>query len=159
VPDAKAGVCAMRHRVLIAPSFCAAVLAMLWPAPGVSQSQVPASVTSVVSGGFWQSGSQAGRYRVVVVDEGTEHVVSRVFVEWVKDAEAPETGPAVVASVEPELPFGRGLAVLTARLRPLKTGQVEVALAGVMSIQPSKKVQAVLVATRPGEVDVVRRER
>jgi hypothetical protein len=45
--------------------------------------QLPASIEAAVSGGYWKSGDKDGRYRVVVVNGGFEHVHSKVFLQWV----------------------------------------------------------------------------
>ena len=68
---------------------------------------VPDAVTAVATGGFWSADGKSGTYRVVVINEGAEKVASRVHVEWL--AQTP-TGLSVVASVEPRLPFGNGVA-------------------------------------------------
>ena len=44
---------------------------------------IPASVQSVQSGGYWQKGDQDGHYRVVVTSGGFEHVISRLFIQWI----------------------------------------------------------------------------
>lgn len=116
------------------------------------QSQVLPSVHSVLSGGYWQSGGQAGTYRVVVVNQGWEHVTSRVFIEWLREPRDQNGEQEVVSSVEPELPFGKGVASMNARLKPLATGKVQVVLSGVMATDPSRRVRAVLLATSPGVV-------
>lgn len=45
---------------------------------------LPAGVVAVRSGGAWTEGEAAGSYRVVVVNAGFEHVVSRVYVQWLE---------------------------------------------------------------------------
>ena len=117
-----------------------------------AQSGVPASVHSVVSGGYWQARGQAGSYRVVLVNSGFEHVSTRVFIEWVREPGAVGRAPAVVSTVEPQLPFGQGVASLGATLVPLASGKVRIVLSGVISAQPSQKVEASFTATTPGLV-------
>ena len=48
-------------------------------------SDVPTHVESVVSGGYWKSGGQDGRYRIIVVNNGWEHVHSLVFLQWLEE--------------------------------------------------------------------------
>ena len=45
---------------------------------------IPASVQSVQSGGYWQKGDQDGHYRVVVTSGGFEHVISKIYVQWIE---------------------------------------------------------------------------
>ena len=132
------------------------LLAFLWLLCADLASAAPAvvsSVVAVVSGGYWSAAGRTGTYRVVVANEGTEHVISRVFIEWL--AESPE-GMTVVASVEPQLPFGNGTANLRATLRPLRTNRVLIQVAGVISADPTQKARAVVLAGVPGRVAVGR---
>jgi hypothetical protein len=118
----------------------------------LAQSGVSASVHSVISGGYWQSGAQSGSYRVVLVNSGFEHVATQVFIEWVREPNSQAQDPVVVSSVEPKLPFGQGMASLDATLRPLANGKVKIVLTGVISVQPSQRVRASFTATTPGIV-------
>jgi hypothetical protein len=43
---------------------------------------VPTQVTIVASGGEWSSASATGTLRVIVLDEGFEHVHSKLWLEW-----------------------------------------------------------------------------
>jgi hypothetical protein len=122
-------------------------------APVAGQSEVPAVVHSVVSGGYWQSEHASGNYRIVLVNTGFEHVTTRVFVEWVAGPANSATSPSILSSVEPKLPFGQNLASLDATLTPLSTGKVRIVLSGVVSAEPSRKVRAVFVATNPGVIE------
>ena len=130
----------------------ATAITLLLPVWAVAQSNVPPSVHAVLSGGYWQSGIEAGTYRVVVINTGWEHVTSRVFIEWVREPSGRDNLPVVVSSVEPELSFGQETASLNVTLKPLAKGKVQVVLVGVVSAQPSRKVKAVLVVTAPGRV-------
>jgi hypothetical protein len=120
----------------------------------LGESGVPASVKSVVSGGYWQSSAQSGSYRVVLVNSGYEHVVTRMFIEWVREPNSRDQGAVVVSSVEPELPFHQGVASFTAALVPLSSGKVRIVLSGVVSTQPTQRVHASLIATKPGMVEM-----
>jgi hypothetical protein len=131
-------------------------LMLLLPFSAFAQSPVPSDVYSVASGGYWEAAGESGTYRVLVVNSGFEHVTSRVFVEWVRGPKPGESTPTVVASVEPELPFGRGIASLNATLQPQLKGKVHIVVSGVISAQPDKKVRAVLVATHPSLVTAVK---
>ena len=39
-------------------------------------------VSSVVTGGYWETQTQRGRYRAIVVSGGWEHVSSQLRIEW-----------------------------------------------------------------------------
>jgi hypothetical protein len=43
----------------------------------------PASIHAVQSGGHWEQHGNEGFYRVVVTSGGVEHVVSRLYVQWI----------------------------------------------------------------------------
>lgn len=129
-------------------------LALLLTAIGsFADSNVPASIHSVVSGGYWKAEGRGGLYRVVVVNDGYEHVTSRVLVEWLQEPSSRDGEVKVVASVEPQLPFGNEIALLSASLKPLATGRVQVVISGVVAAEPSRKVSAVLLASQPGKIE------
>jgi hypothetical protein len=44
---------------------------------------LPPHVHSVHSGGYFEQGNQDGFYRVVVMVGGFEHVIARLYVQWV----------------------------------------------------------------------------
>src|SRR4051812_8088554 len=100
------------------PNFMPILLSALMAAMPTGAAHVPADVTSVESGGQWSSHGINGSYRVIVVNGGFEHVISHVFIEWISDPTISAPQPAVIASVEPALPFGQGDASLEARLEP-----------------------------------------
>jgi hypothetical protein len=59
---------------------------------------VPPDLAYVVSGGSWERGQESGCYRVLVFSPGYEHVISKVFVEWIGDPKASNEPPRVVAT-------------------------------------------------------------
>jgi ribosomal protein L11 methylase PrmA len=130
------------------PNILATVLLSL---AAVTSGGVPPDVVSVVSGGYWESGGNSGTYRVVVVNSGFEHVTSRVFVEWVSEPRSARDSARVVSAVEPTLPFGQGTASLTATLKPLSQGKMQVLVSGVISTAPEQAVSATITATAPGQ--------
>ena len=132
--------------------FRVLVLLLLLPLGCLAQAHVPTDVESVVSGGYWERGNESGRYRVLVLNSGFEHVTSRVLVEWLREPQAREATPEVVASEEPKLPFGNGIASLGATLTPMGKGKVRIVVSGVISAEPTRKVKGVLIATLPGRV-------
>jgi hypothetical protein len=78
----------------------------------------PVSVHTVQSGGSWESGKQEGFYRVVVVAGGFEHVIARLYVQWiatdqdereyklVRTVEVKDVGVASVISAVPKFSTG-----------------------------------------------------
>jgi hypothetical protein len=48
---------------------------------------VDSQVRTVRTGGYWETGTQRGRYRVVVASFGSEHVSSHVRFEWLTETE------------------------------------------------------------------------
>jgi hypothetical protein len=70
--------------------FLSFIFIALWITPILRASQdliVSPDIESVVSGGYWQSDKQEGRYRVIVVNQGSEHVYSIVYLQWVTNEE------------------------------------------------------------------------
>jgi hypothetical protein len=53
------------------------------PVGGQQHDHLPPDVETVISGGWWQKGSQEGRYRVVIRSSGFEHVISTLSVDWI----------------------------------------------------------------------------
>ena len=66
--------------------------------------QTPAAVEPelayVTSGGAWERADERGEYRVLVYSAGFEHVISRVFVQWVRGPDASDR-PSRVVSTQP----------------------------------------------------------
>lgn len=93
--------------------------------PALAQApQVPTSVTEVHTGGWWQADGKSGTYRVIVVNQGWEHISSKVFVEWVSEPSDRESTQEVVSSLELGTFSPIGPAVMNASLRRGKTGGV-----------------------------------
>ena len=46
--------------------------------------QVPANVHTVMSGGYWAVGKDEGLFRAVVIFGGVEHVVHRLYIQWLR---------------------------------------------------------------------------
>ena len=132
--------------------FRRALITLALPLTVAAQGLVSPEVESVVSGGYWEHQGSSGRYRVVLVNSGFEHVSSRLRVEWVRGPRTADAGPEVVASTEPVLPFGQGLASLSATVKPAGKGRVRITVTGVMAHEPQRQVRAVLIATDPGKV-------
>ena len=117
-----------------------------------AQSTVPTSVSAVLTDGYWKSNGQAGRYRVVVTEDGWDHITNRLVVEWVTEPASREQQSNVVASVEPALPFGQSVATFSVSVSRLGVGCLKISVRGVVSVDPSLKVATSLIATSPGTV-------
>lgn len=82
----------MRHAHQIVINFSAVFLLCLSLAtPSNAQNeafeaadQVPASIHSAMSGGYWTAGKDEGFFRVVVVAGGVEHVSHRLYLQWLR---------------------------------------------------------------------------
>jgi hypothetical protein len=44
---------------------------------------LPPHVHSVHSGGYWEHGNQEGFYRILVMAGGFEHVIARLYAQWI----------------------------------------------------------------------------
>lgn len=42
-------------------------------------------VTAVASGGYWKDGDRSGIIRIIVLQQGWEHVTSSVYLEWIEE--------------------------------------------------------------------------
>jgi hypothetical protein len=127
---------------------------LVLPSIAMAQPSVPATIESVNSGGYWATPEHRGRYRVVMVNEGYEHVYSRVFVEWVADPRSSSSRAKVIKSTQVPQLFSGTPVSLSAVLIPLGENSVEIKLDGVNSIT-QERVSASVVATHPGQVSVV----
>src|SRR5438876_1714329 len=76
------------------------------PRLSAAQDTVPLdpSVSSVVSGGHWQRGLQAGHYRIVVRSAGSEHVSSTLRVEWILEGTGKQDDSVLVSSAVDSIP-------------------------------------------------------
>ena len=68
----------------------------------------PLSIHQVISGGYWSKSDDEGFYRVLVVAGGAEHVVHRLFLQWVKVPPDPEPYEMVRSTEVSELSAGQG---------------------------------------------------
>ena len=82
--------------------------------PSTAAETVPLSVETVETFGFWSEGKAEGSYRLVLLQEGYEHLSHRLIIEWI--ALSPASGRALVDQIEPDLgkatgPTGSAIAV------------------------------------------------
>jgi len=82
---------------------------------------IPLDIAQVLSGGSWWSKGAHGSFRVIVREQGWEHVTSRVFVEWVTEPSTRELPPAVLVASEIQELRTSGCSV-EASLEPSVTG-------------------------------------
>ena len=74
-------------------------LSLLAVSPVFAEALVAPDVVAVVEGGHWRQDGAEGSYRIIVVNQGFEHVSSRVVAEWKSTPN--ETGHAhIIHSVE-----------------------------------------------------------
>lgn len=70
--------------------------------------RVPTGIHSVISGGFWTRGKDEGFFRVIVTAGGIEHIVHRLFIQWLQTNAKPQ-GYTLIRTVNvKELNFGHG---------------------------------------------------
>lgn len=122
----------------------------------LAQPAIPVQVTSVVSGGYWQHGSESGTYRAVIVQEGWEHIWSRLYIEWISEPKSRNDEQKVIAQVEPTLPIGQGTYVLAADSLRGSAGRALLSIRGWSNMRANAKpVQVRLQLGAPGEVKVI----
>jgi len=72
-------------------------LGLITCVPGLSQAQkqigfdvskLDPALTSVVSGGYWESGGKRGSIRLLVFNTGWDNVRSRLVVQWIEEQPA-----------------------------------------------------------------------
>ena len=63
------------------------LLAQPWSVQAAAPAySVDPAISTVRSGGFWESKQHRGHYRVVVAHLGVEHIQSNIRIEWMRDA-------------------------------------------------------------------------
>ncbi len=48
-------------------------------------SKLNPSIAFITSGGYWEDNDLSGIYRIVVVNQGWEHVSSKVYIQWLQE--------------------------------------------------------------------------
>lgn len=81
---------------------------------------VPTSVAWVASGGYWETKSERGRYRIIVEEGGWEHVKSRIHIEWIAERSKEKRLAVVAAATVSEL--GDQWTFGSPKIVPSKTG-------------------------------------
>ena len=112
---------------------------------------IPPTVSSVVTGGYWEEGEHYGVVRIVIVQEGFEEITSRVFLEWLQ--EDPTHGLQVVQRDRlTEIENHVGWSLGTPRLQQSTSGLIVELPATNSYSQESKWLRAVVHG--PGEFEV-----
>lgn len=119
--------------------------------PAAAEPGVPAAVSDVVSGGYWQADKRGGNYRVVVTTVGFESLASRVFVEWIAEPLLPDEAPQVMAAVEAAASAGQPL-TWRPSLQALAPGCVRIVLRGTNSMLPGQHPERAYWALGPGKL-------
>ncbi len=118
----------------------------------LGQSPVAPRVETVASGGYWEANGRAGRYRVIVINQGFEHVTSRALVQWLADSKDGE--PAIIETAELK-PFGDIPASYSAQMKLISKGKLQITFSGVIPHEPNQKLRSVVVAEAPGQAKVM----
>jgi len=115
---------------------------------------VDPAVISATTVGYWQTKDLHGSYRIVVWNEGYEHVSSGVTAEWIAEPGDPNDNSQILFSkslVEPNaFSFGEPTFV------QLKNGRVRVKLTGVNSFEPTSQISCSFDLSPGGNVSVVK---
>jgi len=108
----------MRHACQIAASFVVMLLLCLsltTPSNALKihtgfedADQVPASIHSAMSGGYWKAGKDEGFFRVVVVAGGVEHVWHRLYIQWLRSDARTQSYELIRTVNVKELNIGQG---------------------------------------------------
>jgi hypothetical protein len=79
-------------RLLLAVGFvlCAPAVSVAQKSIGFDASKLDPALTSVVTGGYWESGGKRGSIRLLVFNTGWERVRSRLVVQWIEEQPAKE---------------------------------------------------------------------
>src|SRR4051794_18456719 len=90
----------MNHRHLVMAICLSALLVGLLALPATAQAapQLEPSIEFVTSGGWWQRDSTGGTYRIIVRSGGMEHIVSELFVQWLREEACFQCEPTIVAT-------------------------------------------------------------
>jgi hypothetical protein len=87
-------------RALASATLACGALLVIGPAPGNAQepASAPPDLAYVVTGGWWQRGQESGQYRVLVFSPGFEHVISQVFIQWIRGPQGSDQPGQVIAT-------------------------------------------------------------
>ena len=130
-------------------------LAALTALASAQHVEVAANITSVQTAGRWVGQGASGTYRVIVVQDGWEHVWSRVYVEWLPDPKGPEAERSKPVAVEElRIPgVSQGTSVLEAKASAVGTAGLSVTVTVRSNSEPKAKPGRFVFRLRePGKV-------
>ncbi len=119
--------------------------------PNLPLLQIATSIVEVKSVGYWEKGEKHGHYRIVVVDEGWEHIRSQVYIQALEEAEDPNQDDLVLSTLpvkEVNDPDIWSVGILRTSFIKQK---IVVILNGSNSYSPSEKKQFRLTLLEPGK--------
>lgn len=67
--------------------------------PNLPLLQIATSIAEVKSVGYWEKGEKHGHYRIVVVNEGWEHISSQVYIQAIEVAADPDQDNLVLSTL------------------------------------------------------------
>ena len=113
--------------------------------------QLPSSIVALRSGGYWEKQEKHGIYRVVVNNNGWEHVSSQVAVQWIDDGN-PEIGDQGAISTVPvkEINDSNTWSVDISSMKYVK-GKMMVTIDAVNTYSPKEQKQFRFTLLEPGK--------
>jgi hypothetical protein len=111
---------------------------------------IPSEVREVRSAGRWRAGTDYGFYRVIVLRVGEDHVVDRLYVQWVRGAADDDRWRIVTTLAVSEI-NDAGPFTFTYTLTPEATTRLRITVNAHHTYSGGRR-QFVLFATTPGTV-------
>jgi hypothetical protein len=124
------------------------------PQPPKAAETVPLSVETVQTFGFWSEDNTGGSYRLLLMQEGYEHISHRLIIEWIAFSQTP--GRALIKRIAPTLgktahPIGHAIAVT--RIKTSEQGGATVHLDLVHPITQARQSAALRLGA-PGVYEI-----
>lgn len=113
---------------------------------------VPPQVSTVATGGDWNTAKAGGALRVIIVYEGFEHVHSKLWLEWISIGEREERRLAARVLVK-ELSNGFSSVRLEDRREAFSGSQIRLRAANPYSTDDNQDVT--IEAGKPGQYKIV----
>ena len=136
-------------RMLVAGLAIASAMAVHARADGPV---VPPQVSTVATGGDWNTARTGGALRVIIVHEGFEHVHSKLWVEWISIGEREERRLTARVLVK-ELSNGFSSVRLDDRREVFSGSQIRLRAANPYSADDNQDVT--IEAGKPGQYKIV----
>ncbi|QSI30230.1 hypothetical protein GNX71_11800 [Variovorax sp. RKNM96] len=136
-------------RMLVAGLAIASAMAVHARADGAV---VPPQVSTVATGGDWNTARTGGALRVIIVHEGFEHVHSKLWLEWISIGEREERRLAARVLVK-ELSNGFSSVRLDDRREVFSGSQIRLRAANPYSAEDNQDVT--IEAGKPGQYKIV----